>query len=433
VEGEAIFLEEIALSWQGLMEAMPDGAAIIDRHGILHNVNDMLSRMTGYTREELVGQHVQKLLPPRLRDVEGLARREYVDDPANRIIWNDRDLFVLRKDGTELSIDFALSPITVGGKLWAMGSIRDNRARRHAERARVEAEQHFRLAFEDNMAPMVLADLKNCAFAANSAFLNMVGRTSEEVIGFGSKLFTYPDDIGISEGSHDRIMHGEVGHDRYVKRYLHKDGRMIIVEVSKTSARDEVGNIMYFIISERDITEERKLTAQLSHLALHDPLTGLANRALFEDRLSQTKARIVRQGGNRALFLIDLDDFKLVNDTHGHLVGDDVLIEVARRLGGASRSSDTLCRFGGDEFLYLAEDITSEVEMERVAARLLEVIARPIQIGRLTFEQRASLGAVMWGPHSPEDIDVVRDADVALYEAKHLGKGRYVCHRPGIR
>jgi diguanylate cyclase (GGDEF)-like protein len=123
----------------------------------------------------------------------------------------------------------------------------------------------------------------------------------------------------------------------------------------------------------------------------------------------------------------------LINDTYGHLVGDDVLIEVARRLGGASRSSDTLCRFGGDEFLYLAEDITSEEEMERVAARLLEVIARPIEIGRLTFEQHASLGAVMWGPHSPEDIDVVRDADVALYDAKRLGKGRYVCYRPGMR
>ena len=429
---EVIFLEEIPLSWQGLLEAMPDGAAIMDHHGIMHNVNDVLSRMTGYTREELVGQHVQILVPPRLSDVEGEARREYLDDPANRIIWNDRELYVLRKDGTEIPIDFAMSPITADGKLWAMGSIRDNRAQRRAERARVEAEQHFRLAFEDNMAPMVLTDRQNCAFAVNSAFLNLIGRTREEIIGSDSKLFTYPDDNGMSEGSHEQMLAGEIDHVRYVKRYLHKDGRMIIAEVSKTPARDDAGNILYFIISERDITEERNLTEQLSHQALHDPMTGLANRALFEDRLTQAKARVERQGGNCALFLIDLDDFKSVNDTHGHLVGDDLLVQVAHRLIGASRSSDTLCRFGGDEFLCLAEGIAGEEEMELIAARLLEVISHPTEIGRLTIEQRASLGAVMWGDHCADDLDVVHDADVALYEAKRLGKGRYVVYESGM-
>jgi diguanylate cyclase (GGDEF)-like protein/PAS domain S-box-containing protein len=433
VEGEVIFLEEIELPWQGLMEAMPDGAAIIDRQGVMHNVNAVLSKMTGYSREELVGQHVQILIPPRLRDVEGEARREYVDDPANRIIWSNRDIFVMRKDGSELSVDFALSPITVDGSLWAIGSIRDNSLQRRAERARADAENHFRLAFEDNMAPMVLTDLDDRAIAVNSAFLTLVGRSRAEIIGCDSKLFTYPDDVGVSEDSHNRILRSDVGHLRYVKRYLHKDGRVIIVEISKTSARDETGKTIYFIVSQRDITEERNLTAQLSHQALHDPMTGLANRALFADRLAQAKARTVRQGGKNALFLIDLDNFKLVNDTYGHLVGDDVLVEVARRLDGASRSSDTLCRFGGDEFLYLAEDIAGGAEMELIAARLLDVIARPINIDRLTIGQRASLGAVMWDAHSIDDVDVVLDADVALYEAKRLGKARYVVHVPGMR
>jgi diguanylate cyclase (GGDEF)-like protein/PAS domain S-box-containing protein len=413
------FFKDINLSWQSLMEAMPDGTALIDGHGVMRYVNELLSELTGYSRDELVGQNVQMLVPPRLGTMEDEARRQYARDPDSRIIWSDRDLTVLRKDGSELPVDFALSPLMLDGHHMTVGSIRDNRAR-------AEAERHFRTAFEDNMAPMVFTDLEDRIFAANEAFYEMVGRTPAEIIGFDSKLFTYPDDIGITEGSHERIVRGEVGHARYVKRYLHKDGRMIFAEVSKTPARDEAGNTLYFIISERDVTEEMTLTAQLSHQALHDPLTGLANRVLFQDRLTQAKARIRRQGGYCALLLLDLDDFKAVNDTHGHLAGDDLLIEVARRLESVVRSSDTLCRFGGDEFLYIAEDISGASEAELVAQRLLDAFERPITVGDNNIEQRVSCGVVVW------DKSTRDDADVALYEAKRLGKGRYVVHVPGM-
>jgi diguanylate cyclase (GGDEF)-like protein/PAS domain S-box-containing protein len=424
--------EDVSISWQGLLEAMPDGTALIDRDGTMRYVNGLLSDLTGYAREELVGQNVQMLVPPELRELEGEARREFARDPNTRIIWSDRDLTVMCEDGTKLAVDFALSPLTLGDRQWVVGSIRDNSAQRLAERARRDAERHFRLAFENNMAPMVFTDLKDCIFAANEAFYQMVGRTPAEIIGFDSKLFTYPDDVGITEGSHDRIMRGEIGHVRYVKRYLHKDGHMLIAEVSKSPAKDEAGNTMYFIISERDITEERSLTALLSHQALHDPLTGLANRALFQDRLAQAQARVLRQGGQCALMLLDLDDFKGVNDTHGHLVGDQLLVELARRFETVARNSDTLCRFGGDEFLFLVEDISGIEEAERVAVRLVKALDEPVRVGELSFNQRASLGVVVWDRSSVTDTDVVRDADLALYEAKRLGKGRYVLHAPGM-
>jgi diguanylate cyclase (GGDEF)-like protein/PAS domain S-box-containing protein len=424
--------EDVSISWQGLLEAMPDGTALIDRDGTMRYVNGLLSDLTGYAREELVGQNVQMLVPPELRELEGEARREFARDPNTRIIWSDRDLTVMCEDGTKLAVDFALSPLTLGDRQWVVGSIRDNSAQRLAERARRDAERHFRLAFENNMAPMVFTDLKDCIFAANEAFYQMVGRTPAEIIGFDSKLFTYPDDVGITEGSHDRIMRGEIGHVRYVKRYLHKDGHMLIAEVSKSPAKDEAGNTMYFIISERDITEERSLTALLSHQALHDPLTGLANRALFQDRLAQAQARVLRQGGQCALMLLDLDDFKGVNDTHGHLVGDQLLVELARRFETVARNSDTLCRFGGDEFLFLVEDIFGVEEAERVAVRLVKALDEPVRVGELSFNQRASLGVVVWDRSSVTDTDVVRDADLALYEAKRLGKGRYVLHAPGM-
>ncbi|MGD0691468.1 MAG: PAS domain S-box protein [Acidimicrobiales bacterium] len=385
-----------SISWSSLLEALPDGTALIDGRGIMHYVNGELAYLTGYTREELIGQNVQILIPPTLRPMEGEARREYARDAGTRIIWNDRDLTVLCKDGTERSVDFALSPLTVDGHHWAVGSIRDNSAQRAAEQARIEAEQHFRLAFEDNMAPMVFTDLDDCIIAANDAFCTMMGRTRAELIGFDSKPFTYPDDVGITESSHARLLHDEIRQVRYVKRYLHSDGRMIVAEVSKSPARDKAGKTMYFIISERDITEERTLTAQLSHQALHDPLTGLANRALLDDRLAQAHSRVLRQDGHGALLLLDLDDFKGVNDTYGHLVGDQLLAAVARRLEAVTRTTDTLCRFGGDEFLYLAEGISGPAEAEMIAQRVLRSLDEPFAIergghGRLARRRRRPL------------------------------------------
>jgi PAS domain S-box-containing protein len=183
----------------------------------------------------------------------------------------------------------------------------------------------------------------------------MLGHSRAEIVGKNITSFTHPEDRGIAEEAHRRLTSGEVDQVSYVKRDLHKDGRVIDLEVSKSSARDASGSRLYFVISVRDITEERALSAQLTHQALHDSLTGLANRVLFEDRLSQANARAVRQGGFSAVLLLDLDDFKRVNDTLGHVVGDQLLVALARRFDKVIRPADTLCRFGGDEFLYLAE------------------------------------------------------------------------------
>jgi diguanylate cyclase (GGDEF)-like protein/PAS domain S-box-containing protein len=300
-----------------------------------------------------------------------------------------------------------------------------------SETALGQSEQRFRLVFEDNMAPMIVTDLEDRVITANNAFCVMIGRTFEEVVGHDSKPFTFPEDVGISEESHRRAGRGEATQVRYVKRYLHKDGRIIVVEVSRSPALDEDGRTLYFVISERDITEENALSIQLSHQALHDPLTGLANRALFDDRLAQAHARAARQGGQGAVLLLDLDDFKGVNDTHGHFIGDQLLVAIAHRLADATRLTDTLCRFGGDEFMYLAEGLNSPHEAEALAQRLLDALVEPISVAGARIEQRASIGIVHWNEAS-KSVELVQDADVALYEAKRLGKGHFVVFTPSM-
>jgi len=299
------------------------------------------------------------------------------------------------------------------------------------ERALTESEQRFRLAFEDNMAPMIFVDLNERVIAANDAFCEMIGRTREEVLQGDVNQFTHRDDVDALAEAPRRVANSH-GQMHYSKRYVHKDGRQIIVDVSKSPARDDSGKTLYFIIFERDVTEERALTAQIRHQALHDPLTGLANRALFEDRLSQALARVARSGGMGAVLLLDLDDFKGVNDTHGHLVGDQLLQGVARRFELVTRATDTLSRFGGDEFLYLAEGIASANEAADVAIRLLDVLETPFTFHGVHLNQHASVGIVVWDETNADSTEFIQNVDVALYEAKRGHRGNYAFFTPSM-
>jgi len=431
-ESVRALLEAHPPSWDGLLEALPEGTALLDSNGVVHYVNGLLATLLGYSREELIGQSVEIVVPHRLKEAALRARHNRAWIPTSNVIWNDPDLTILCKDGREIPVEISRSPLALDRGSWVVAAVRDVSAQREMERARADVELRFRVAFENNMAPMTFADKDDLIISVNDAFCQMVGFTKEELIGCDSTPFTYPDDVGITESTHQRLIAGEMEQERYVKRYLRKDGRVIDVEVSRSPARDEEGNILYFVFSERDITEERALAAQLSHQALHDPLTGLANRALFEDRLAQAHGRVVRHGGIGAVLLIDLDDFKGVNDTHGHFVGDQLLTAIAKRLEQVTRSNDTLCRFGGDEFLYLAEGLDEPAEAEALAERLVKVISEPFTIAGSQIEQRASIGIVIWDATCNSFSETIQNVDAALYEAKRNVRGHHVVFTPNM-
>jgi diguanylate cyclase (GGDEF)-like protein/PAS domain S-box-containing protein len=444
------YFEDQSLAWHHVVEVLPDEIIIVDEFAIIRHVSEGFAVLAGYARGELVGQAIEVLVPLRFRDDHVAIRDKFIQDPSARAMGRNLKITLVRHDASELAVDVALLPLVLEGQSWIVAAVRDNSTQRAEGHTSIEAhlttvaaklgaavalaqsEERFRLAFEDNMAPMIFTDLDDRIIAANDAFCQMIGRTREEILWHDSIPFTHPEDQGITEDTHRRITRGEAGRARYVKRYVHTDGHVIIVEVSKSPARDASGKTLYYVVSERDITEERALSAQLSHQALHDPLTGLANRALFEDRLVQAHARVIRQGGLGAVLVLDLDGFKTVNDTHGHLVGDQLLAGVARRLEQVTRSSDTLCRFGGDEFLYLAEGLASAAEAEQVATRLLDALAEPFFIAGSHLEQHVSIGVGVWDATSTDSTEVVHDADAAMYEAKHKGKDRYAVFTPGM-
>ena len=434
-----------------LFDALPCGAALIDERGLIHDANHQFNELTGLTQEQLLGRDIRDVIP----EYEAPA-------PLNGAITRQsatprgQSLRVVGGDGGVNSADVVVSPLRIGERPWNLLEIREvgsvsptiqgDGARAgtgpalsglddpavgdlHAT-SWAQSEQRFRLAFEASMAPMVFSDRDGLFLAVNSAFCKMCGRSEQELLGHDSKSFTYPDDIGITEEVYRLIGSGAVDEYRYGKRFLHKNGRIVFAEVSICCARDAVGSAQYYVSSVRDITEERALSAQLSFQALHDPLTGLANRALFEDHLLQARSRSEREGKIGAVLLGDLDDFKGVNDTYGHLVGDQLLIEIANRFKQVTRNSDTLCRFGGDEFLYLAEGLSAPDEAQVIARRLLATLEDPFVFGDIHIEQKASVGVVVFKGDSPDNVELVQNADAAMYEAKRRGQGHVALFTP---
>jgi diguanylate cyclase (GGDEF)-like protein/PAS domain S-box-containing protein len=425
-------IDGFPLSWHILLEVLPDGVAFVDARAVIRYANDQLAELSGYTRRDLVGQSIAFLVPSIGTLDETAKRSKSVRSTMRRKNIAGADLSLLRQDGNEVAVHLDRSPFVLDGTAWQVVTIRDINAQRAAELAHTESELRFHLAFDGNVAPMTVTDLNDCITAVNDAFCTMLGFSREELLGHDSKMFTYPEDIGITEESHRRAILGETDRRRYIKRYLRKDDGLLFVEVSRSAARDENGKLLYFVFSERDITEERVLSSRLSHQEFHDPLTGLANRSLFMDRLSQAHARVQRQGGICAVLMMDLDNFKAVNDEHGHLVGDQLLAAVAHRLAQSSRESDTLCRWGDDEFLYLTEGLVSPQDAKNVAKRLLGVLSEPFTIGDITIDQNASFGIVVWDNTCSDEAEILQNVDVALFEAKRAGKGRHVVFRPGM-
>jgi diguanylate cyclase (GGDEF)-like protein/PAS domain S-box-containing protein len=211
---------------------------------------------------------------------------------------------------------------------------------------------------------------------------------------------------------------------------VHRDGTPHQFEVHCTNLLDDehVGGI---VLNCRDVSERKAFEEQLTHQAFHDPVTGLANRALFAERVRHAIARTRREHQSVAVVFLDLDDFKTINDSLGHAAGDEVLVEVARRLATSIRATDTAARFGGDEFALLLEDIDGVQEAADTADRVLETLALPLRVAHKELSLRCSIGISVVSQGSTAGAEeLIRDADAAMYRAKRDGKGSYRLFEP---
>ncbi|HEV2309214.1 MAG TPA: EAL domain-containing protein, partial [Acidimicrobiia bacterium] len=307
-------------------------------------------------------------------------------------------------------------------------NLRDISDRRHARDELAEAEARFRGAFEDAPIGMGLTNREGELFRVNRALADMLGYEPSELHGMNVEDLTHPEDREASRRQLAGLVDGEFPRYQIEKRYVHKDGHVLWVSISVSIVRDADGEPAYTIGQIEDITERKATAEHLAHAAIHDPLTGLPNRVLFVDRLARALVRARRHDTKVGVIFLDLDRFKVVNDSLGHATGDELLKAISERLLGALRPEDTVARFGGDEFVVLCEDVDDEATVRQVAQRIEETVSRPTVISRREIFVTASIGVVVSGPKAASPETLLRDADAAMYGAKGQGRARIECY-----
>ena len=286
---------------------------------------------------------------------------------------------------------------------------------RQAQAALVTVEDRYRGLVERTDDMILTVDLGAIVTSANPGALRMLGYTPDELVGVNATELIVPGDRERMGAMIGQLLAGEYSAKAEFE-HIAKDGHSVFLEVSASVIRED-GKIVGMEGIGRDVSERHRLQEKLLFQALHDPLTGLPNRTLFADRLAQALARATRCSSRIALMLLDLDGFKMVNDSLGHQVGDAVLVAVTGRLVQDLRANETLARLSGDEFVIIVEDFTTETELAALASRVISALGEPLAIGDHVTHVTASLGIALAKP-SDNPVSLLRNADIAMYQAK---------------
>ena len=272
--------------------------------------------------------------------------------------------------------------------------------------------------------------LDGTVVAWNAGAERLFGYPADEIVGQPRTPLLPPEVPDDWPRWQQQLTSGAAIHDQETVG-LRSDGQRVPVALTISPIRDEAGTVTGASVIARDITERRQLEDQLTRQALHDPLTGLANRVLLHDRVVHALARAARTGERLALLFVDLDDFKLVNDSLGHDAGDQLLVAVAERLRAGGRAADTIARLGGDEFAILLEGV-GEQGASRTAERILAALQPPVDLDGTKVSVQASIGIANHG--GPDDVStLLRNADLAMYAAKRNGKGGCQVFAPAMQ
>jgi diguanylate cyclase (GGDEF)-like protein/PAS domain S-box-containing protein len=293
---------------------------------------------------------------------------------------------------------------------------------------RRNSEEYFRTLVHNTAdVILILGDDDRVRYASPSATATF---GLEAIIGVPFDEIIHPDDRALASQIIDAVRtcggHGE----RAEWQVLRAGTNHVQVEVSCRDLRHD-RTVQGLVVTLRDVTERRRLESELTHRALYDSLTGLPNRALFQERLRQAIARTQRSGAVVGVLFIDLDDFKVVNDTMGHEIGDDLLVAVGERLAGVLRPSDTAARLGGDEFAAIITDAPGPADIEQIADRVIDALSAPFLIGEHRASGVASIG-VATTTDAGDSQDLLRQADLALYVAKGGGKGQWCRYQSSL-
>lgn len=416
-------LRENEQRFRALIEGGNDLVVVVDAEGRISYASPSAGRALGYAPDEVVGRDAFAFVYPDDLDKAGGRFVELLENPGVANIQQ----FNIRL----VSADGGLLPVEVRGnnRFDAPGveglilNMRDVTERNEATEALRASETRNRAILESAADGIVMLSADGRVESCNGAAERMFGRAASEMVGAPISDLV----VVRSSALHDESL-AETGSDRQGATFIDVEGRsadggVFPIEAAVSAAASEGG--VGFTVVLRDVTEQREYERRLAHLALHDGLTGLPNRRALLDRAETAIARARRSGQHVAVLFLDLDRFKVVNDSLGHEQGDRLLRLAAERMQSSIRESDTLARIGGDEFVVLCEGVDTVLSITELAARLCASLAEPFQLGESEAFVGGSIGVAVWDGGGTTADDLMRRADTAMYRAKEAGRGRY--------
>jgi diguanylate cyclase (GGDEF)-like protein/PAS domain S-box-containing protein len=419
---------EAKLIFDEILEAMTDGAIVVNRQGLILMANTEAQRMFGYERDELLGVAIEKLVPEAVRPEHGANCADYFADPRRRRLAIDHSgVSGRRRDGGRFPAEICLAPIKVRRELLIVSIVRDVTGVRETERT-IVAERGFRQAIEASMpAGVAVVDPEGRLTYVNQSFSDMVGWAPRELIGAKAPFVFWPEEElkAINEAL-DKTVRGKAPPGGFELKFKRRDGERFYVLVMIAALKENgVEKITGWLASIQDITEIKRTEQKIGRLAYYDSLTGLPNRRLLVERLEQALAFAQRNDRKLAVLYLDLDHFKRVNDTLGHDVGDLLLRAIGQRVQSSLRRSDTVGRVGGDEFTVVLGDVHDATAAAHKVQAILEKISKPLRLRGHQVFPSACIGISLF----PEDGDsgetLLKNADMALLDARKKGRNRY--------
>ncbi len=404
--------------FRALVENSSDVVLVLDGDGAITFASPTVRRLLGRSEEQVQGVALLELV----HRPDQVHIRRIVAAPTSslgtqsstevRLLHGSGELRWFELEARDLSDEDEVQGIVITAS--------DISDRKRAEAQLLRSEARFRLMVQNSSDVVAIIDDNSLFTYVSPSIERMLGFTAPEVL--GRNVYEL---LSVTEAERLRAMDFvEVNGTSLELRIQGADGKVHAVEVGVTDMRDqpEVDGI---VLNIRDVTERKTLEDDLRHQALHDDLTGLANRTLFSDRVRDAMRSRRRPSEMVAVLFVDLDDFKLINDSLGHVIGDQVLVSVGDRIQQCLRLSDVAARLGGDEFAILLTGVYGESEIVEVADRIREAVGMPLVLAGNEFRMTASIGVAFDVDSTRTEDDLLRSADLAMYQAKQDGKNRY--------
>jgi len=415
-----------------IIENIQDGYCEVDLEGNFTFFNDSTCEIYGYTREELMGMSNRQIADKEnTKKVFEAFNKIYRTGISGSIF----DYEIIRKDGArrQIEISASLKKDSSGNPIGFSGTVRDATERKRTEAALRQSEEKYRTILESIHESYFEVDLAGNFTFVNGSMCRLTGCSKEELLGMNHKQFTNEETAKEVYQAFNKVYTTGEPSKAFDWQVIRKDGVKLFIEASVTLQKDSSGKPTGFKGMIRDITERKQMEQQLSHMATHDTLTGLPNRLMFRQMLNQAIRSAQRHKWQLAVFFIDLDRFKAINDSLGHEAGDRLLQEIARRFKQSLRAVDVVGRLGGDEFVIFIEEVKKLSQVEVVAHKILSTAIKPMVLQGEECRVTASVGISIYPKDGEDEQSLMKNADMAMYVAKEEGKNNYQFYSKNIR